>query len=221
MNDGRESLLDMDPIYADDTSVFGPTDTETSNIGTSTGRIETLDSSYETEGASNTSDEALSVFSAMVDHYLKTSAHGKHRVRSLIIDELQKRERLNERINKLLEQAVRASRPGRLDDAIDVLANEAVPFWEYASSECFQGLELRGEDEVYILLRVAGKRREWPLVALALEGALATTREAASEALCDIATSVAKRKLLELANNDPSSSVRKLAEERLDELDEA
>ncbi len=160
----------------------------------------------------------------MVTDYIRNSARQKPKVRSLIIDELKKGERVNERVNILLTRSAKAASPGRLDDAIDVLASQDTPLGDYVSPEVLEGFNVWNEDEIYILLRAAGKRRDgkaWPLVARALDSTLASTREAAVEALCDIGTKAAKRKLQELADNDPSFSVRRLAEERLEELEEA
>ncbi|MFW6001873.1 MAG: hypothetical protein ACOCQD_00875 [archaeon] len=159
----------------------------------------------------------------LVISYINSPAKTKRYYRDLIISELNKQEHIVEKVNILIYESIKSNKQGRLVDIIDVLSHKDVLLWLYLSSaNIYKNLFLLRDDVIYTLIVSTGKRNEdysWGLILTALKGE-SFHRQAAIDGLVEMEGESSREKLEHLKDNDPCSSVRRLAKERLEELNE-
>lgn len=171
-----------------------------------------------------TSDQST-YFNDCVRSYLQAPLRHKQSAREHVLDAFTAQTgeghslSLLERIKILLIAANSALQPGRLDDAIDVLADRNHVRLDLNTFQSVLTAFRDNSDLTYALVRAAGKRKGDIAIA-AVNHALAdsSTVDAAIDALVDIGDDWARKKLRELSERAPTSALRELAADGLAEL---
>jgi len=166
---------------------------------------------------------AMSQFEGLVASFFRASAVLKQRLRSWVIEDVSVGRRLSQRIEIILEEALSSAKPSRLDDAIDVLSDPRVHLGTYLREARLRNALPMHEDALYILVRAAGRHSDEVMrfiVPWTLEDPRASVREGAVEALADLRTPAAIRKLQSIAVSDSSQCVRESANEAIAEINE-
>lgn len=149
-------------------------------------------------------------------------ALGKERdaARSAIIKKLLAADEPDEYIQTALRAFVSSARPGRLDDAIDVLSQCGQLLPQFVSEVLTRSQPPSvDEDYWYVLIRSIGKS-SLPSAKLLVELLWSRSPEAAVEALGDIGDAESLDKLRGIAAKHPSEFVRTLASEVIEECAE-
>lgn len=127
-------------------------------------------------------------------------------------------------IQAVLEGFLSSKRPGRLDDAIEILPHAGAEFHRFImETRTVNPPETTDPDYWYVLIRASGRtpdgRQTDDLIDWALNTGSRPLMEAAILALADRADDRSIARLRELANKCPSPFIRELVEEVLDDCE--
>ena len=138
----------------------------------------------------------------------------------MIVKQIRTADHPDEFIQTTIRTLVSSARPGRLDDAVDILSHcgEFLPalIFEVLSQPQATGID---EDYWYVLIRGVGKSG-LSSAAMFVDMLWSSSPEAAVEALGDIGSEQSLKRLRAVAAHGPSPFIRQLAAGIIDECSE-
>jgi hypothetical protein len=159
-------------------------------------------------------------FEHEVGRFHRALGQERDAARSAIVKKLLAVDEPDEYIQTALRAFVSSSRPGRLDDAVDILSQCGRLLPQFVSEVLTRPQPTSVDDDYwYVLIRSIGKST-LPSARLLVELLWSRSPEAAVEALGDIGDAESLKKLRVVAAGDPSEFVRSLATEVIEECSE-
>jgi hypothetical protein len=166
---------------------------------------------------SNTTEAPQStVFGQQVARFQRAVGAERMALRAVIVRSIVSAEpSADEQIEIVLQVPLESARPGRLDDAVDILAETGPVLERFVGGTLARsdGAD-RDEDYWYVLIRALGKSKS-EMVRSHFESLWNQSPEAVVEALGDLGDAESLRRLQEIAGGDAPEFIRRLASETL------
>ena len=138
-------------------------------------------------------------------------------LRSAIVRKIMAADYPDEYVEVVIQTFVLSSRPGRLDDAVDILSETPRVLPQFVSELLSQPPDNeRDEDYWYVLIRALGKS-SLSSARMFIEMLWPKSPEAAVEALGDLGGPESLQRLRDIAGTDASEFIRQMAAEILEE----
>jgi len=159
-------------------------------------------------------------FEYEVSNFQRTVGRQREVVRSAIVKKIVASDAPDEYIQTVIDTLLSSGRPGRLDDAIDILAEtgRVLPQFILETLAQQQGTEA-DEDYWYVLIRAVGKSK-LPSARMLIQLLWSRSPEAAVEALRDMGDDDSIKRLRAIATSEPSEFIRQMAAEFIEECSE-
>ncbi len=138
--------------------------------------------------------------------------------RSAIIQKILNADNPDEYIQTTVQTLISSARPGRLDDAVDILSECGPRLEQFVNEVLLQSMQIDDADEDfwYVLIRGIGKST-LPSARMFVRMLWPNSPDAAVEALGDIGGDESLKRLREVAAGDSPEFVRNLAAEIIEE----
>lgn len=208
-----------------------PTSTTSASIGTQTTRY-----TIPKQAAVQTTDsEGAFAFEYLIRDMLNAGGRRKQNLATEIIDKLRSRRDVTNAVAWAAFRILKSRKPGRIDDCVGLLTQlgpdivlNTIRDISLRLRPSLTGFEVWPDDFWYALVRSLGfiarqtkPEVVWPYIEHATRCPAAVVREASVLSLADIDTPDAIDCLSRLAKGDPAPEVRELAQEMLDDAEEA
>lgn len=156
-------------------------------------------------------------FGHEVSRFQRTVGGHRDAARATIVRKILKAEDPEEHLEICLQTFLLSARPGRLDDAVDVLSETGAVLQQFVCALVAQpSASDVDEDYWYVLIRALGKSR-LPSASMYIEALWLKSPEAGVEALGDLGGDESLRRLQTVAASDRSDTIRQLATEIIKE----
>jgi hypothetical protein len=156
-------------------------------------------------------------FEHEVARFQRATGSERDASRSAIVRRILTADYPDDYVETVLQTLVFSSRPGRLDDAVDILSETPRVLPQFIS-EALSQPQAAGADEDYwyVLIRALGKS-SLPSSRIFIELLWSKSPEAGIEALGDLGDAQSVRRLRAVASSDASDFIRQMAAEILEE----
>jgi len=156
-------------------------------------------------------------FEHQVARFQRATGRERDAARAAIINKLLATDDPDAFLNTVIQTLTLSKRPGRLDDAVDILSKCGHLLPQFICEMLSQNQILPvDEDYWYVLIRSVGKSN-LPAARMFVDLLWTKSREAAVEALGDIGDDESLKRLHDIAAGDPSARIRQLAAQAIEE----